>query len=392
MKNKTKKPNGVYVVTESGCLEPHSGAYFHISVGLKELSKYFSINAMLPEVSKKNITTTYLKNKSNTYPLKIRQNYFVGGFRDLKLLTTSIFRAFCLANKIYKEKLDFVYVRNYFLDPLPIFLCLLRIPCFIEANGLQFEGRKKYYPSSLTPFNKFYERLIYSSASHVFFVGSYGKYWKLNSHKWSNVENGVTYEFVAQFVGHKKEVKCKINLAFVGRLMAHHQPELLIEAIKNLDSEKKSKVCFHLIGSGLDLFKQQLQNHIEVIEHGFLNRNELTTCLKKIHVGLIPGLPKYQSQMKLFDYGAAKCIVVAPRVFNLEYWFDNSEIEFFKAGNSQDLAKVLTSLIKNLFASTHHFEKGEKLHRKVLNNFTWEKIFEEKAELIKSKLAIKNNI
>ena len=37
----------IYLIQESGCLNPYSGAFHHISMGFKELSKYFIVKLYL---------------------------------------------------------------------------------------------------------------------------------------------------------------------------------------------------------------------------------------------------------------------------------------------------------------------------------------------------------
>ena len=384
MNSRLKQFKGAYVVTEPGCLEISSGAYKHIQIGVQELQKYFALHTNFPE-HLIHLQRQVSNGKSSANTKKNQTSYIHGTLIDLKTFLKATLRSLQLVHKLSKQDLDFVYFRASFLDPLPLFLDFLNIPCFIEANGLQVEDRKQYYPSLLTGFNKWFERLTYSKSKHVFFIGTYGNYWELSSNNWSNVENGVESSFLATFSNHKKQVDGKVHFAFVGRLMSHHRYQVLVSAVQNLPSEIKSKICFHLIGSKLKIICEELKDHVETIEHGFLDRSDLSETLQQVHVGVISGHPEYASAMKLFDYGAAKCLVLVPETHNFKCWFRTSEIEFFEPEDSSDLG----SLIKKIVLKPHKYIfKGENLHQKILRMHTWEKTFSDKSELIEKYLSL----
>ncbi|QUY40603.1 glycosyltransferase [Acaryochloris marina] len=379
MISRKKRPKGIYVVNEAGCLDPTSGAYRHIDIGLSELNKYFDIYLISSKIKKSLKTTPQNDIVQNSK----RSSLIKGTLSDCKILLKSVIKSIQISSIICTNKVDFVYFRASFLDLLPVVLNILKIPCFVESNGLQFEARKKYYPSLLTPLNRWIEKKIYSCSRHVFFVGTYGDYWQLSTKNWSNVENGVEINFINHYSNHQKIINDKVNIAFIARLMSHHQPSLLIKAIKILEKETKENLCLNLFGTGFDTIKNELESHIEVIDHGFLDRNELADILKMMHVGVIPGVPPYTSQMKLFDYGASKCISIVPRTYNFDYWFDTSEVEFFEIDDSLGLAKILMAITEQ---PADYFSKGESLYRKISNDFSWESVFDQKAKVINQKI------
>jgi glycosyltransferase involved in cell wall biosynthesis len=382
MQSRTNQLKGAYVVTESGCLDPHTGAYRHIQIGIQELQKYFSIFTIFPDEPNQFLDLSS-KRKSRKNTKKDKLNFIRGSLIDLKTLLLNTLRAIRLAVQISKQDLDFVYFRASFLGSLPIFLRFLNIPCFIEANGLQFKARQKYYPSLLVPFNRWLEKLNYTSAKYVFFVGSYGDYWVLSCNNWTNLENGVESGFVSSFSQHQKQLSDEINVIFIARLMAHHRPDILIAAIHLMDAEIRKKLHIHLVGSGLETLKSELSDSVKVSYHGFLDRDHLQSLLSWMHVGLIPAAPEYQSQMKLFDYGSAKCVVVAPRTHNFLHWFDDSTLLFFEPNDPLSLAKALTDLAQNI---DHFLDKGHRLHQLISEEFTWEYIFSQKAKVINNSL------
>ena len=384
MNQAPRKSRGIYVVTEAGCMNPTSGAWRHIFIGIDELSKYFEIEPILPAQVDENTGRSTEIRRGRRKNGGIRRSSIAGALRDLKHLLKRSIDAFKFLKKIRQNPPAFVYYRATFLDPLPLLLRMYGIPCFIEANGLQFESYKKYYPSILNPGSKLFERFIYSSASHVFFIGSYGAYWKLCKPNWCNVENGVAGEFLAQFSRPKQVSSKSLKICFVGHLMKHHSPALLVETMKKL--AKKIDVEFHLIGANLKALAADLDDFLPVICHGFLSRDQLASTLGGMDVGIIPGGPEFASQMKLFDYGSARLAVVAPDLYNLRSWFPY-EIAFFEPENSDSFFHVLNDL-------AHDRDRiamfGNRLHERIKDEFTWEAVFFQQAKIMKHFLANKS--
>lgn len=363
-----------YVVTEERCVVPGSGAHEHIRIGQQELSKHFCVHTLLPA----NNTTSQSLATIVSQPRLFDPSPWKGALRDLRQLFIRFRGALALQKQITKVAPDFVYFRANFLDSLPLILRLRGIPCIIEANGLQFDNQTQYYKSFLTPLNRQIERIIYRAASHVFFVGSYGDYWRLGGGHWSNVENGVEEEFLNMFPTPRVATSGPLRLCFVGSLMQHHRPDVLVDAVRMFASDHDVEI--HLVGSNLGGVARELHQHLQTIEHGFLNRSALAELLGGMDVGLIPGVTDFQSQMKLFDYGAARMAVVAPHIHNLNVWFPNDLI-FFEPNNSSAMARALTALASDREKVAR---MGNKLHQRIQAEFTWDKIFANKAAKITS--------
>ena len=49
MENKKKLTKLAYIVTEKGCMVPETGAFNHITSGIRELSKHFDLITLLPD-------------------------------------------------------------------------------------------------------------------------------------------------------------------------------------------------------------------------------------------------------------------------------------------------------------------------------------------------------
>ncbi|WP_100627187.1 glycosyltransferase [Algoriphagus formosus] len=362
---------GIYLITEPACLNPFSGAFQHISVGYKQLSVSYDMTAYL------NHQSINLSNyKTNEFPQKKGENIIsikkrgvlYGTVKDLQLIIQYVLNIAILYKVLKGKDVNFIYERTAYINFSGLIVAkFLGIPHFYEANGIQYKGKEKYYKSLLSPIIKRLEKWMYKNSTHVFFVGSYGLYWNLKSKNWSNIENGVESKFLEFFKEKKKKILKPLNLCFIARLMAHQRPDLLIEALRNVKDHED--IVLHLIGSGLESIKEKLKDKIKVVNHGFQNREAIKHILHDMHVGIIAGSPEYQSTMKIFDYGVAKCAVIAPDIINLKNWFEQ-EVLFFEKNNSYALALEIDILLENPKIIK---EYGESLYEKIENNFTWDK-------------------
>lgn len=378
-----QKVKGIYLVSEPACLRKGSGAYRHIEVGVQYLSKYFDIKLIVPKLVSVENNSLYSKSEHKEIWIKklLKESGIWGAIKDFYILYTNHKDILGLYKTIQKAKPLFIYERAAYLNIKGLVICkILGIQHFYENNGIKYFERKKIYFSWFYPLARLLERWAYRKSDFVFFVGLWGNMIASKKENWMNIENGIENDFIESFKDHKKVVKDKINLCFLGSLMDHHNLPLLIEAF-SLSNTKSFH--FHLIGSKLDLVYERINKIIPTTNHGFLERNQLKEVLKEMHVGIIPGAYEYPSHMKLFDYGAAKCIVIVPYVKNINYWFKEEELITFKQNSAIDLANKLTEMDK---AFIENSSLGENLHNRILGQFTWDIIFKEIAAIINSKL------
>lgn len=368
----------IYLIQESGCLNPYSGAFHHISMGLKELSKYFIVKLYLNSNSVE--LADYIKkinpdeNKKEIIKKVRQRGYVYGTLKDIHIFISNLKSVPKLIKLFKSENVDFIYERASYLNYSGLITCLyLGIPHFYESNGLQFESRINYYKSFFSSLAKRLEKMFYTLSSHTFFVGTYGDYWNINKNNWSNVENGIESNLVLKINNKTKEV---YDVCFVGRYMSHQRLDILVDSLINF--ENKNLVRVNLIGTGLEEIENKLINiNVNVMNHGFVKRTQLVDLINGFDIAVIPGFPEYQSCMKLFDYGAAGCAVLAPNTYNLNYWFSN-ELLFFD-GSANDLQSKLSQLIAN---NTLLNELSSRLNNKISSEFTWSSIFNYKSTII----------
>lgn len=367
----------IYLIQEPGCLNPYSGAFHHISMGVRELSKNYCVKLFLNSSSIE--LAGYAKKINEEQNIKedikkIKQrSYVYGTLKDISILITNILKIPKLYSCFKNQKLSFVYERKAYLDFAGLIVCkFLRIPHCYEVNGIMFKTREKYYKTLFKPLAKYLEKRAYNYSNHNFFVGTYGHYWKIKKNNWSNVENGIESDFVKK-AKTKTKTKKFIDICFVGRYMSHQRLDILVDSLFYF--ENKDFVRVNLIGTGLEKIEKKLFDiNVNVINHGFVKRSHLLDLINCFDVALIPGSPEYQSCMKLFDYGAAGCAVLAPNTYNLNYWFSN-ELLFFD-GSSNDLQSKLNLLIGNDKLIN---ELSSRLNNKIRSEFTWSGIFHYKS-------------
>ena len=243
---------GFYFVQEKGCLNPLTGAYNHISIGINQLSRTFEMSLYneTNKLSLNNISISIKKNNYETSIAAIKRGVVYGTLKDIQILALTFFKLFKIYKILKKNMPDFIYERKSYLDfSVLIASRILKIPHFYESNGLQFKSREKYYNSSFKFINKFIEKFMYKSSSYVFFVGSYGDFWKINKLNWINVENGIESRFITE-INDEIEKNNIIDICFIGRYMSHHRLDILIDGLYKI-KDKGLKFRINLIGSGL---------------------------------------------------------------------------------------------------------------------------------------------
>lgn len=362
-------------------MNPTTGAFRHIEIGVKEMSKYYDIIQIFPKFSQQNVSL------GQRYPSvqKKRINALRGAGKDIKILVNNHRRFFSLYRQIKKEKPDFIYERIAYLNYNGLLIAkLLGIKHFYELNGVPHYAIKKYYSSYFNFIAKKIEELTFRSSDFLFIVGSWNKIVRLKKDNWINIENGIENEFLRYFeIVNKQITALKINLVFIGHLMEkNHNPAFLKDALKNLPNKNLFKL--NLIGTRMDdLLAFCKEHNIDAVYHGYLNREQIMTMLEQMHVGLIPGGEEYPSFMKIFEYGASKCAVIAPDLYNLKYWFTTEDILFFEKNNVKDFQNRLSTVASNPFLIGKY---GSYIYETIKQRFTWDKIFSNIQTIINSRL------
>ncbi|MFT3949709.1 MAG: glycosyltransferase [Agriterribacter sp.] len=359
---------GIYIIAETGCLQPGSGANIHIEVGIKELEKNF-------EISRFHFCDPYKEILvQNTHQVKSINPFLKSLRQSLKwtyVLLKNHLRFFEYLREIKKESPVFIYERAAYLNYNGILIAkLLKIPHFYEVNGILAFDAKPFYPWIFNKISFFLERTAYLNTKLGFFVGGINEYFKIPSHKFVIIQNGIHENFTSRFEGRKNEDSGKINIVFIGHVMPHHRLDVLYEGMKLV--KFPHRFCVHLIGSNLETIQDKFPADIQTISYGVMSHEQIEEKISDFNVGIITFALPYYSNVKAFMYGAAKLAVVLPGSKNFENIFDSSEVMFFKNADPSDLADKLNYIENN---SSILPKYGENIYKKIKSEFTWEQIF-----------------
>ncbi len=368
-----------YLVTERGCLVPGSGAFQHISVGINELSKRFDIIRLFdtPDIG----TNPPLQSQIQLKPPWFKRTYLWGTLRDVRTLLRQVitFPQFIL--KVKRQEINAIYERSAFLSFQGFWVSkLVGLPHFIENNGLKyFEYRKN--KSLFQPFYQRWEKMVYQSASHVFFVGTWGSFADLKTDNWSNVENGVEKALLEHHLTFPTARDDQtLRLAMIAKVMPHHDLAILAQALN--DYKGNLPVALTLIGQGFEHFVSQINNSdIQIAQAGILSRSKALHLLASSHCGIVTCADAFPSHMKLLDYAAVGLLAIVPKTNCLDHYYKSEVVSFYNPGSSCDLLRTLHLCAEDIERCK---AKGKRLQLFVKQNYTWERIFEVKSSVIKA--------
>ena len=369
-----------YVVTEAGCMDPKTGANQHIAMGMRELGKHAEVILFVPPVPNPTGSAAVPASGASGWRARLKTSGAWGAMRDMRDFARMVKQGWRLAREIEAAGCEVAYVRVQALHPVSLFLRWRRIKVVLEANGLQHVSRKARSGSWLAWAYRPFERHVYRVADHVFFVGSYGQYWQLDSENWTEVENGVE---PGLFVRRDTRIggNRPFRMVLVARLVAHHKGSILSEAFARLEPSLRDQVELHLVGAGFEALKAEFASLVRVKDHGFVSREAIGPLLQQMDCGVIPDCPPYGSQMKLLDYAASGCLVLAPNVFHLKNFYADKGVLFFDRGDAASLSERIGALVGG---DRPVDAMARALQDHVRERFTWGTIFDRKWAVIEA--------
>jgi len=105
----------------------------------------------------------------------------------------------------------------------------------------------------------------------------------------------------------------------------------------------------------------------DIITTGFLDGKELYEYKKILDIGVMPSSNWYGAPNKIFEYGASKMAVAAPKTPTIESLIPKDTISFFENNSENDLFEKLSELCadKNLIS-----QKAVKLNDFIKQNYS----------------------
>ena len=184
----------------------------------------------------------------------------------------------------------------------------------------------------------------------------------------------------------KEYGKGVINICFIGSFLKWHQVDLLVVTFIRL-IRKGYKLKLFLVGDGLERRKiQELVNSYEsdirekILFTGFLDGEELYKLKSNMHIGVMPGSNWYGAPNKIFEYGAMKMAVVAPKTLTIMDLFGEDELAFFEWKDAESLFNVMESLLSDKEAVRH---MATQLNNLILERYSEENTIKFYKEILK---------
>lgn len=380
---KLPQHRGLYVIPDPKMLKPNFGPSAHIEVGKKYLAREFEMDAYVMgageyKAANSKVATAH-QAKSGKKPWKLRSKAW-GLLRDVKTLVKNHLSLFRYYREIKAKEVDFIYERAEYLNYCGLIIARwLKIPHFYEVNWVHALGIQQYYSSYFQPIAKKLEERAYDRTDCAFFIGNQHDLLKLKRKRWQTTQNGIPLAVLDRNSKHVNRVEEKIHACVVANLMPHHRFDILVEALEEVKG--RERLVLHLLGYNFEPYLEKIPSDIEVIAHGPVPKHELPRHLKKFNIALISGGPQYSSFMKLYEYAAAKLLIICPELQNIVNNFSENEILFFENENPSEMARVLQ---KTLDSPEIVPQFGEAGFEKVKKAFTWEVLFDEISEKINS--------
>lgn len=377
---------GIYLLPENDCLKPASGPNRHYVEGLKELQRHFEVKPVhifedaAPEVAD---TAQPKPAQSQSLKSKLLKWGLFGSLRDIKFFLKNHYRFFKYYKKIKAEKPAFIFERAAYLNYNGLLISkMLKIPHFYEVNGLMAEEMKSFYKSWMLPVARYVQRQTLQRSTYCFCVGDLGKHLRMRTDNHKAIQNGIETEFIEQFTDTQKSVNGVIKLVWVGKAMVHHRLDLFVDALKQLRHPEKIEVYF--IGERVqEYLSDAIPPTIKTHYLGPILHEKLPPVLEKMHVGIVPYILEFGSNLKLFLYGASRQLIIAPKVENIGKVFNEEEILYFDQYDTKQMAERIDQVVEQPALLQQY---SERIYDKVSDKYTWQKIYTEIAEDIKKYL------
>lgn len=293
-------------------------------------------------------------------------------------LSYSFIVAFKLVRAILKDRPDFIYERYNLHQPAGVIVAeLFKIPLLLEVNAPLVDEREKYSGLALIKLARVIENFTWRKADIVLPVSGVLSRIIENAgvkvNKIHVIHNGINENLLSrEFVRKESFDSDRIIIGFVGFINPWHRLDIAIEAIA---SHKEKDVHLVCVGDGdikpeLEQQAKKLGIADKVTFTGLQTRSEVFKTIQTFDIALQPSVTAYASPLKLFEYLAASCLIIAPRSDNICEIISDDNAVLFKLDDYADFSSKLTHVIENFEV----YNSKRKLAYEAINTqrFTWQ--------------------
>ena len=348
-----KKKIKIYYVAELNL--PSKSAYsIHVMKMCEAFSKLgYSINLFV--INKKNINQI---NKIYNINYRFKVFSIFNNFILLNFISRIIFTIKILLRK--SEKQDLYLSRSIIFS---LIACLLKKKVILELHH------------EITGFTKIMYWLFKSlnlieNLKFIFLSKNLNYIYKINEEKYLVLDDAVN---IADF-NKKKKVKYKKTCVYIGSFFEGKGVEQIFRLAK-----KNENISFHIYGERKYLKLKKKRKNIKVFS--YVDYTKIPSILSKYEVALMPyqrkvkgrgsiWLQKYMSPLKMFDYMAAKMIIIASNLKVYKHILKNNfNCMLVNINEDEKWSKTIQLAFKKNYKNKYLKENAYKTAKK----YTWDK-------------------
>ncbi len=306
-------------------------------------------------------------------------------FFEITELTYNVFAWFRVTRRLRSAQFGLIYERHaFFLFATGFAASKFGIPLVVEVNELVGDERVRRQPV-LASLAAWCDKRLFDRASLIVVVSPYLKRQLIKRHDIPEEKiqihcNAVDDEMMEnrpdadRFIREFK-LNGKFNLGFVGWFVEWHHLDVLIEVFARLCNEcPEINANLLLVGNGPlheklirkseDLGMAEKVTFTGVVEHG-----RVPEALQAMDIAIIPHSNEYRSPIKLFEYMAQGCAVVAPQTEPISMVIDNGENGLLFTPLDKD--QIFHSLARLATDADLRLRMGNRARQHILNRHTW---------------------
>lgn len=293
-------------------------------------------------------------------------------------LTYSFWPGFKLLLAVIKNKPDFIYERYNLHQPAGVIVSkLTKTPLLLEVNAPLYEERLKHSGGiALKWLAKRVENFTWKNATVALPVTEVLSQ-IINAdlsidNKNIVIHNGIRASEFERLSNSKRNDGHVLNVGFVGFMHLTCGVEHVISLIAENKSLNAKLTC---VGDGPRAKAlKEMADIVGVRDRcdfmGLVSREAIFDVVLDFDIAIQPAVTAYASPLKIFEYMAAGCLIIAPDQPNIREILNDDCAIFFTPGNAESFKSAINEAVSNYHK---HLSKKNRARGLILSrNFTWE--------------------
>lgn len=279
---------------------------------------------------------------------------------------------------VKKHKPDFIYERYNLHQPAGVLVSMItRTPLLLEVNAPLYEERLRHSGGiALKWLAKAVENFTWKHATVALPVTEVLSQIMNSDLRINNenivIHNGIRESEFERLSNMKKDGGDVLNIGFVGFMHL----TCGVEHVINLMAENKSlKAKLTCVGDGPRARAlEEMSSIVGVSEQcdfkGLISREAVFDVVSEFDIAIQPAVTSYASPLKIFEYMAAGCLIVAPDQPNIREILNEDCAIFFTPGDIESFKSAIKEAVNNY--SAHQAKKQYAREQILSRHFTWE--------------------